>query len=302
MRLIFCLLLFVFCIGSNSCQKEFSIDDGDSTAVIPPGTPDPNVNGSFTAKINGVNFSADSFSFADIANDVIAIVGKDNNGQTILLRVADSGVHEYTMDIESNTNAGAYTKGSDIAYSTNGGNTNEESGGMLTITEINTANKTVSGTFSMKVYRAIDLQQLNITDGVFKNISYSTDPAPPAASTDSFRVKIDGIDLPVYSVFATPYLQTLNASASDQQLSKTVGLSFPLQVTPGTYDFTAFDFNYIGQYNVDGAFETADSGTLVILENNATTKRVRGTFKFHAAELLGSGSAELTEGYFSVGY
>jgi hypothetical protein len=45
------------------------------------------------------------------------------------------------------------------------------------------------------------------------------------------------------------------------------------------------------------------TGTLTILSNNTTTRRIRGNFNFHAEALLNPLlNTELTEGYFSVSY
>ena len=72
-------------------------------------------------------------------------------------------------------------------------------------------------------------------------------------------------------------------SVSDQLVSKTVGVTIPSNVGPGSYTFTLFGTDYIGQYNVYSSFLAADSGTLTILEHNTTTKRVSGNSSFHTS-------------------
>ncbi len=290
------LLLAVICIGSHSCQKEYVPTEGDSTITTPPA-----VTGSFTAKIDGVQFVADKVAAATKAIGVIAITGQSTNGELIVLRVADSGVHVYSLDIQSLTNAAAYSKDNGVAYTSNGGE-GGLSGGTLSITSIDTNKKTISGTFSIKVYRQIDSTQKVITEGIFKNISYDTNAIPPANSSDTFRVKANGADFPVFSTLGISVYNMINISASDQNVTKTVGISFPSDATPGVYTFTSFGPDYIAQYNIGNSYLVGESGTLTILENNATTKRVRGNFNFHASEILGSQTADLTEGYFSVVY
>ena len=295
MRIVAVLLLIIFCFGSNSCQKELSINDIDSNIVKP-------VTGSFKAKIDGIQFIADKLTGVTRALNTISIVGQSNDGQLIVLRVADSGVHVYTLDINSSVNAGAYSKDNDFAYTTNQGNTSAESFGTLSITSIDAVNKTMSGTFSITVYRQTDSTQKIITEGVFDKISYTTTPIPPANSSDTFKVKVDGVDFPVYSILGTSVFNKISISASDQAVSKTVGLSFPDDIAPGVYTFTLFGPDYIGQYNVGTSFLIASSGTLTILQHNTTTKRISGTFDFPAEEILGTNMAQLTEGYFSVIY
>lgn len=286
-------------MSTDSCQKEFTLTGADSTRIT-----QPVVTGSFTAKIDGVPFTANKVAAASRALNVIAITGQSTDGQSIVLRVADSGVHVYSLDINSVSNAGAYTKDSSTAFLTNQGNNGNESGGTLSITSIDTANKTMSGTFSMKVYRSFDQAQKVITEGIFINISYVTQPLPPANATDTFRVKINGVQFPVYSITGISAFGTINLVANDQSSTQTVGISMPATVTAGSYTFTPFALDYIGQYNIDSSYLMANSGTLTIIEHNTTTKRIRGNFSFSAAEVPGIGTktADLTAGYFSLTY
>jgi hypothetical protein len=304
MKIIVAVLLsIIVCFSNTSCQKEFSLTDVDSSLItLPPGTQPPGVSGSFTAKIDGVQFVGDKFAAATRALDVIAITALSVGGEQIVLRVADSGVHVYSLDINSATNVAAYSKDNGIAFTTNGGNSAVESGGTLSVTSIDEVNKKISGTFSVKVYRPLDSKQKIITEGVFTNISYETTAIPPANALDTFRVKVDGTQFPVSSITGISVFGMINISSSNLNVSKTVGLSFKSDVTPGTYDLSLFGLEYIGQYNVGTSYMAANPGTLTIIEHNTTTKRIRGNFKFHAAEIIGANKAELTEGYFSVHY
>ena len=293
------LFLFLLSLQNSSCQKEFFISDVDSSLITLPNSPG---SGSFTATIDGSKFVADKLAAAAIASGVIALTGLSANGEQIVLRVADSSVHQYTLNIGSATNAGVYSKDTAYAFATNQGNSADQSGGTMTVTSIDTAKKTLSGTFSMKVYRQFDGKQKIITDGVFKNISYQTVAIPPANASDTFRVKVDGVDFPVFSVTGISVFGKINISASNQDVSKTVGISVPSGATVGTYTFSTFGPDYIGQYNVGTSYMSASSGTITIVEHNTTTKRIRGTFNMNAAEIMGSKTATLTEGYFSKSY
>ena len=290
--------MLIISLGTTSCQKEFVISDVDSSLIPPPST----VSGSFTATIDGVKFVADKISAAAKTLGVIAITGQSADGEQIVLRVADSSVHKYSLDINSGTNVGAYSRDTSYAYATNQGSSSAESDGTLSITSIDTAKKTISGTFSMKVFRQWDGTQKNITEGVFENISYQTTALPPVNASDTFRVKVDGVQFAVFSVSGFNLYNKISLSASNQDVSKTVGISFPSDVTAGTYTFSSFGPDYIGQYNIGTSYLMANSGTLTILEHNVAAKRIRGNFSFDAEELLGNKSATLSEGYFSVGY
>lgn len=296
---------FVFILalsfGNSSCQKEFFLDDVDSSLITPPNL--PGLSGSFTATIDGAKYTADKISSASISLGVIVIAGISNAGENITLRVADSGVHVYSLDIGSASNLGAYTKGSEFAYATNQGDRAGQSGGTLSITSINKDKKTISGTFSMNVYRQYDSKQKKITEGVFKDISYETQPIPPANSKDTFRVKVDGTAFPVYSIAAFNLYNMISLTVNDQAAGKTVGITMPTDVKAGTYDFSPFGPDFIGQYNPNSTtYLSASSGKITILEHNVSGKRIKGNFNFEAKEIIGDKKANLTEGYFSITY
>ena len=292
------LFILALSFGNSSCQKEFFLDDIDSSLITPPG-----ISGSFTAQINGVKYTADKGASATVTMGIIAIAGISIAGETITLQVADSGVHVYSLYYESGTNLGTYTKGSELSYTTNQGNGPEQSGGTLAVTSINTGKKTISGTFSITVYRQFDGKQIKITEGVFKDISYTTEPIPPANSKDTFRVKVDGTAFPVYSISAFNLYNMITLTINDQAVSKTVGITMPSNVKAGTFDFSPFGPDFIGQYNpTSTTYLAASSGKITILEHNVSTKRIKGNFNFEAKELIGDKKANLTEGYFSVTY
>lgn len=295
------LFILALSFGNSSCQKEFFLDDIDSSLITLPDL--PGLTGSFTATIDGEKFTADKASAATISMGVIVVSGLSNAGESITLRVADSGVHVYSLDIGSATNVGAYSKGSEFGYATNQGDQPGQSGGTLSVTSINTDKKTISGKFSMNVYRQYDGEQKKITEGVFRDISYETEPIPPANAKDTFRVKVDGTAFPVYSITAYNLYNMISLTINNQAVSKTVGITMPTDVKAGTYDFSPFGPDFIGQYNpTSTTYLAASSGKITILEHNVSTKRIKGNFNFEAKEMMGGKKANLTEGYFSVTY
>ena len=303
MKYIFAILFIsVLAFSNSSCQKEFFLDDIDSSLITTPSLPG-GVKGSFTANIEGARFTADKLTGASMSLGTIVITGISNGDERIVLSVKDSGVHVYTFDIESTANVGIYAKGNEYSYGTIEGDDPTQSGGTLSIISIDKDKKTISGKFSMTVYRAFDKKQKKITEGVFTNISYETAPVQPANSLDTFRVKIDGISFPVYSVVTLNLMNTIAITVNNQAASKTVGLTMPTDVKAGTYNYSPIVMDFFGQYNpASNTFLVANSGTITILEHNTATKRIKGNFNFEAKELIGSGKASLTEGYFSLTY
>lgn len=289
-------VVFISCIIFSACQKEYQPTD----VTIIPGTP-TTAAGTFKAKIDGVQWEATLVKQAQRESGVIVLAGI-SSGKSLVLRVADSSVHKYVIATQSQSNVGVW---SDSTVGPNSFATNQwgvdGNYGELNITAIDTLKKTMSGTFNMKVYRQFDSLQRTITEGVFTNIPYATQPPAPAA-TDTFRVKIDGVAFNYNLLAAVKSFGTLAVTAS-QSPAPAVGLSLPDDITAGTYSFDGFI--YVGQYNPSmTSYLAADTGSVTILEHNLITKRIRGNFHFlaNAAFTHLPPNVQLTEGYFSMKY
>jgi hypothetical protein len=295
-----------------SCQKEIDFTDPitppgpvDTTGTPPVITPPANT-GTFTAVIDGTPFTADMIRTAHIEAGVIVLLGMNSSKKSMLIRVADSGVHSYILPTETISNVGTFTDSTITpiaAFTTNSWAT-AGSYGNLNITSIDTVNKKMSGTFNMKVYRAVGDLQRNITTGVFTDITYTTvADVPPPNSTDSFRVKIDGVNFNYTTLTGFDLFGMINLSASNSGGYPTVGISVPSTVTPGTHAFSIA--SYVGLYNISSSLmSAADTGSVTILEHNTATKRIRGNFHFLANKAFTNDPPDyqLTEGYFSVKY
>lgn len=289
-------VVIISCLFFSACQKEYA--PGGVTII--PGTL-PTAAGIFKAKIDSVQWEATTVKQAQRESGVIVIAGI-SNGKSLILRVADSGVHNYTFETQSLSNVGAW---SDSTVGPNAFATNQWSVdgnyGELNITAIDMVKKTMSGTFNMKVYRQFDNMQRTITEGLFSNIPFATQPPAPAA-TDTFRVKIDGVAFNYNLLSGIKAFGMISISAAKSP-APAVGITLPDNVTPGTYSFDIID--YVGQYNPSiNTFLAADTGKVTILEHSVIAKRIRGNFHFLANAPFTHipPSAQLTEGYFSVKY
>jgi hypothetical protein len=300
---------FICTLVFTACQKEISFD------VNNPANPNPGTGttgtgaGNMKAKFGGTQWIANKAAAAARMNGLINITGFSTDRKTLTITLTDSGVHRYILS-DITMNAAAYLDSNDanpFILATNQGTYPTTSGGEVNITAIDTAKKLISGTFFFKMFRDVDNKALNVTEGSFTNLSYSTTMAPSAA-TDTFRVKIDGASWTPHSVIGTfvPMMNQIAVVANDATATKTVGLNFPSNITPGTYTLDFFGFTYFGQYNPDNDpnhSKASMSGSLTILEHNTTTKRIRGNFNFRGEELLNSSNfALLSDGYFSVKY
>ena len=290
-----------------SCQKEADFDPSGNPST--PGSPAA-VSGSFKAKVNGAQWTANKVSTAARFGGVINITGISTDRKLITMTLTDSGVHRYILS-DATINVAALvdsTEANPYGYTSNSGVYPTESGGEVNITSIDVTNKTISGTFSFKLFRQGDGGKKTITEGSFTNVTYVT--SMPAASTvDTFRVKIDGASWVPHSIIGSNLAGQLIVTASNSTASKTVGFVLPQDITPGTYTLDFWGLTHIGQYNPDSdpmhskASMGGSGSTITVLEHNKTTKRIRANFAFRAEELLQPNNfANLTEGYFSVKY
>ena len=86
---------------------------------------------------------------------------------------------------------------------------------------------------------------------------------------------------------------------------RSVAVSFPETVTPGTYTIGTIGDAYYGAYNPNNdPFQAtiSSSGSLEITEINTTTRRVKGRFSFTSSPLQGGTTFTLSEGLFDSGY
>ncbi len=146
----------------NSCQKKF--ENTNHTSQDSPAE--------FKAKINGVQFVAVLYGAAIREDSVISIAAESGDRQMIVFAVKDSGVHNYTLAMNSVFNFGGYTDATSIAFASNEGISPGDSGGELTIVSIDKIKRLLSGNFYFKAFHQDNRTQRIITDGEFKNISF----------------------------------------------------------------------------------------------------------------------------------
>jgi hypothetical protein len=289
-------------LSLTACQKDIGFGPDNPTRPADPPA-------GMKAKVNGMEWTANRNAGATRLQGLINITGISNDKNYITITLADSGVHRYVLS-DATFNVAAMvdsTEAEPFAYTSNQGAYPGESGGEVSITAIDTAKKTISGTFSFALFREWDGGQKTVTEGSFTNVAYITS-LPPSMATDTFRVKIDGISWTPANVngLLDPLLNQIVVNATDATAEKSVGLNFPSDISPGTYNLDFWSGIYVGVYNPDTDplhSKAAVSGELVILEHNTATRRIRGTFHFRGEELAEPQNyAEISDGYFSVKY
>jgi len=263
-----------------------------------------NTNGVFKVDFGGQTWTATSTE-AIMYSNAIQIGGlKTSNGQTFGFALNGNSVGTY----DSTSNLIAYDPDSssssgDVYWAVNPTNPSV-SAGTATITNIDTVNKKISGTFTFTGYWS-DLSVSNIppisfTNGVFTNIPYTTGTN---TSTDLFYAKVDGTEfvedqVDVSEVIASGYPDSysiVGAKADGQN----VGLRISKALGVGTYNFNgAFNQNLTATCVFNSLLYTSDTGALTISEKTAT--RIKGTFSLVVSNFTTSQTKTITQGSFDV--
>ncbi len=206
------------------------------------------VTGDFRAKIDGVQWVANSATGASRMLGFINITGRSTDKKYLSITLKDSGVHNYTLD-QNSFNAASYLDSNltnTFNFSTNQGVNPGDAGGVVNVTSIDAVNKKISGTFSFRVFRQFDNSQRTLTEGSFTNIPYATS-LPPTSSNDTFRVKIAGTlwTPPTVVASKTPalppqLLPQITVTGTSADGTKSVGMFMPENIAPGNYTFDIF--------------------------------------------------------------
>lgn len=285
------LILFSFI----ACTKEMSDEAKNRTG---PGA------GDFYATIGGKLWNADSLQLVLVSNDGVSINGLSKTGDQISILLPAFKAGTYTLGAQSSSYAlyaNLLTPNSNV-YVSNAGT----AGGTVTISSIDSVNKVVSGNFEFTLTNPADNSTETVAKGVFDFVPYTAGVVgvipPPGAPKDTVEVTVDGTKFFASDVEISDSAgQMLIAGFSGTQ---DVGLFFPSNITAGTYNL---DFNtglYIGVYNPDPSITllSQSGGTITILSNNTSTRRISGTFNFVASPVGSGPTANLTQGYFAANY
>lgn len=233
---------------------------------------------------------------AVFSGNLLTLSGIKANGEGFGFIVAANTTGTYP----ANTNLLTFTPvDSEFGYwSTNINNPNEDTGS-ITITSINTANKTISGSFNFKGYWSdtdnTSIIPVQFTNGVFQNVPYITQEE----TGDTFAAKVNNTDfLDVNILTITTDIngqEFISVGAQDTDLNS-ITVSVKSDLAVGNYNITGNTTTDVVQaiYDFDDENYVATSGNVNITTKTAT--RIKGTFSFV------SGTFNVTQGSFDVEY
>lgn len=291
-------ILFVICstLSIVSCESEpvdpVLLDNN-------PNQPTPDAPASFTANLNGSPFVANTAA-ATIGNGLISIGGfVTSTGASVGIVIQGTTTGSYTTALMS------YEPTADSEYTYS--NLNLAGGGQLSggvvITQINTTNHTISGTFSFTGWygdTSANLPPVEFTNGVFTNIPYTTGVP---MSDDVFKATVDGTAIDYVDDTAVAYTGpgqfiSITGVGSDH----TIHISVKDDLTPGTYPIVSGVGSVAnGRYTNAADEDFTAVGTVTIVSKTAT--RIKGTFSFTTNDpATGTTNHTITNGEFDVEY
>lgn len=318
------LVLAVFC---SSCTTGF--DDGrsyiqyDNNGNIDGDNDTGNDNdtgsdtgnpiaesGAFKALIDGNTFIANDVE-AIVIDDYISISGIKANGELIGIGLLASKVGTYTFKNDNKNKLGilSYGKSNEWVYLGVSDDDAKENGyadyysdtTIITITEIDTNKKTISGTFQFTGVRVDEKKTKEITNGSFTKISYKED-SPVLQPDNKFSAKLDGADFITTNVSVIPTKNKISITGKRGTIEN-ISIFFPSDVKEGTYEV---DFDYVIRYGKnmypDGIFDGKKGSTITILKHDKAKKTISGTFSGTMVTYTTSEKYEITDGSFNVKY
>ncbi|SRX73346.1 DUF6252 family protein [Aequorivita antarctica] len=163
--------------------------------------------------------------------------------------------------------------------------------GVVTISEVNETNKTLTGTFNFNAFLP-GIDTVYVSKGALHNVSYSGGDIVDPTNAGTFSAKVDGNQFIPVTVTSRNTGNTIITSGST--VNATIVISVTAGVEPGEYTLPrgGFAAKYQG---LTGPEETVD-GIITILEHDTTAKTINGTFSFI------TNRTEITEGQFNVAY
>ncbi len=271
-------------------------------------TPIPTGPAVFKADFDSQTFSA-TITQAFISDGSIVITAAKANGESFgfILDGTTTGTYQ-AKDHLIGYNTSATAEDSYIATNPNDENFDT---GVIIVTEINTTNNTISGTFQFTAYLAGDTDLVTgeteildtkvFTNGVFTNIPFQADNV----NNNTFSATVDGSEFEEIDVLAvvTEFagIETISVGARDA-FDDSITVSMRSNLDPGTYTITGSVATDVVQINYslnDDEFSgIASSGTVTILEKTATS--IKGTFT-GTVEIEGT-TYEITAGAFDAEY
>ena len=260
--------------------------------------PNPQVDVVFQADFNDATWNATSAT-AYVSGNLIRIQGVKANGEGFGFIISGNGVGTFP----AKDNIVTFTPaGSEFGYWAFNPAVVTENTGSVSISNINTTTKTLSGIFNFKGYwsdaSVTTVPPIVFTNGIFNNIPYVVE----SPTNDTFYAKVDGVEFVdtniLTTIFSVNNVELLSIGAQDAN-SNSMTITVDNTLAPGTYAITGSIANDVVQarYQKDNVTYAATSGSVTI--TSKTPSRIVGTFNYITN---GTTPFTVTSGQFDVAY
>ena len=296
------LLSLFFITILSSCSSDSS---GNSTA-----------NSSLSASIdgqswnsiqNGVAASVTSINDNGISENVLQIIAAKADQSTIMLQfpIDNLSVGTYTFAGEGSGMLNYSNLTSFALFSSSA----TQGTFTITISEVNLTQKTISGTFSGTVYDLMESgTSKQITNGIFQNVDFGTagiySNGYMSLSRNNGAVFTMSDATPASSkilIVESSFDNSVTVSGSSLGIDNNFGVyavSFPKDVTPGTYAITAdgdFTAGYSNSNDEQGDYMVS-AGSITVVSHVGNT--VKATFNYTAT--LGTTTVTISQGELEI--
>ena len=299
------LILFT-AFGVVSCGD---VEPIDPTIVIPTPNPNPNPNPNPDPNTPGV-FKVDFDGQTYTASTTIVYL----SGGSIILQAINPSGDSFGMILDGTTE-GSYPTNENIVAYTEAGEEYGWSGyhpfdfdantGTVIVTDVDTVNKTISGTFAYTGYWSdwdnTTIPPKQFTNGIFTNLPYvSQNP-----TNDTFYAKVNGVEfvdtdilVVEVSLLGQEFYGIGASNAADQSMTVDVRTDATVGTYPitGNFDTDVVQLHYALNQNEVGGH--ALTGTVTITEKTAS--RIKGTFS--GTVIIDAVPYVITAGAFDVAY
>jgi hypothetical protein len=277
-KILSALLILFATFGFVSCDSE----PVDPVFLENWEENNPDVTGgSFQVNIDGQQFTA-AFAQAAFEQGILNISGGSSNTGGSVVAVTAMGSQEGTYTAQQTSIMYIPDVAEQLFYANI--DINAEPGnnynGSIIITDIDTVNKTVSGTFSGTVYWSVpgdDMEPVVLTGGTFTDVPYTGNPTPDTnPDAEYFTAVVDGVEKDFTNIQAS--VTGENVQIIGLLLSgEAVQMLIDADIAPGTYQFGSASATTIAYQNLSDAYPF-DQGSLTITNNSGGF--ITGTFSF----------------------
>lgn len=209
------------------------------------------------------------------------------------VRILVSATDQSTVQLGEGSlpgNSATYTNILGTVFSTN----NDSGSGEVSL-EINGDN-TVSGTFNFVALTENETDTVTFSRGFIFEVPIFGDfnTGGPTAAEDSFTARVNTVIFNPTQIASSVSSGILFITGEEGEV--TMSLILPENTAPGTFDIT-MDGPYTATYTTNTGVSTATTGSLTIVSNNTTERRIVGDFIFETPD-----GFLITDGQFAITY